>query len=122
MEDNHSLISKRALSPLAIAAGSKLLLESAGVVGAVAISSPILVGSLLAAGAFCIGKIFSEDDESESGDANQGITYVQIQNLNINLTADVVQQLNMNPKEVFNQLSEQIKESTLNAIAKAEKR
>ena len=165
MEDNHSLISKRALSPLAVAAGSKLLLESAGVVGAVAISSPILVGSLLAAGAFCMGKLFSEDDESESGDAkiieslqrtslnveiapsgevsttvgnaikptgitneqvvverNQGITYVQIQNLNINLTADVVQQLNMNPKEVFNQLSEQIKESTLNAIAKAEKR
>lgn len=164
MEEDHPLVPKHSLAPLVLAASSKFLLESAGVAGAAAITSPFLVGSLLAAGAFCIGKLFSEDDASESGDAkiieslqrtslnveiapsgevsttvgnatkaavktseqvvverHQGTTIVQIQNLNINLTADVVQQLNMNPKEVINQLSEQINETTLNAIAKAGK-
>jgi len=39
-----------------------------------------------------------------------GNTYYIIQNLNIYLTADVVQQLNINPQQVINQLHEQIKE------------
>ena len=46
----------------------------------------------------------------------QGTTIIQIQNLNINLTAQVVEQLNMNPKEVINQLTEQIRETALNSF------
>lgn len=41
---------------------------------------------------------------------DKGNTYYIIQNLNIYLTADVVQQLNINPQQVINQLHEQIKE------------
>lgn len=40
---------------------------------------------------------------------DKGNTYYIIQNLNIYLTADVVQQLNINPKEVINNIHEQIK-------------
>ena len=43
---------------------------------------------------------------------------IQIQNLSINLTAEVVQQLNMNPKEVQNYFAEQIKEATAKALLK----
>lgn len=39
-----------------------------------------------------------------------GKTIYQIQNLNIYITADVVQQLNVNPQEVVNYLHEQIQE------------
>ena len=40
---------------------------------------------------------------------DKGNTYYIIQNLNIYLTVDVVQQLNINPKEVINNIHEQIK-------------
>lgn len=40
---------------------------------------------------------------------DKGNTYYIIQNLSIYLTADVVQQLNINPQQVINQLHEQIK-------------
>ena len=40
----------------------------------------------------------------------EGTTIYNIQNLNIYLTADIVQQLNVNPQQVMNQLHEQIKE------------
>lgn len=169
MEEERSQMPKQSLVPFVIAAGSKVLLENMGAVGTIGAAaafaaSPFLVGSLLAAGAFHLGKLFFEDDASESRDTKiieslqrtslnveiapsgevsttvsnatptadrpgkqvvierrQETTIVQIQNLNINLTSDVVQQLNMNPKEVINQLTEQIKETTLNAMAKAEK-
>lgn len=39
----------------------------------------------------------------------KGTTIYNIQNLNIYLTADIVQQLNINPQQVINQLHEQIK-------------
>ena len=39
-----------------------------------------------------------------------GRTIYQIQNLNIYITAEVVQQMNVNPKEVINYLHEQIQE------------
>lgn len=39
-----------------------------------------------------------------------GRTIYQIQNLNIYITAEVVEQLNVNPKEVINYLHEQIQE------------
>ena len=41
---------------------------------------------------------------------NLGTTIYYIQNLHIHLTADVVQQLNINPQQVINQLHEQIRE------------
>ena len=40
----------------------------------------------------------------------QGTVVYQIQNLNIYLTAEVVHQLNINPKEVINQIKEQLRE------------
>ena len=40
----------------------------------------------------------------------EGTTIYNIQNLNIYLTADIVQQLNVKPQQVMNQLHEQIKE------------
>lgn len=46
----------------------------------------------------------------EVNNDNKGNTYYIIQNLNIYLTADVVQQLNVNPQQVINQLHEQIRE------------
>jgi len=39
-----------------------------------------------------------------------GRTIYQIQNLNIYITAEVVEQLNVNPEEVINHLHEQIQE------------
>lgn len=50
---------------------------------------------------------------------DKGNTYYIIQNLNIYLTADVVQQLNVNPKEVINNIHEQIKEE-IDKITKEE--
>ena len=41
---------------------------------------------------------------------------IHIQNLNICLTAEVVQQLNMNPNEIQNFFAEQIKEATVKVI------
>ena len=41
---------------------------------------------------------------------------IHIQDLHISLTADVVQQLNMNPQEVRNYFAQQIKEATAQAI------
>lgn len=49
----------------------------------------------------------------------EGATIYNIQNLNIYLTADVVQQLNINPKQVINQLHEQIKEELNSQINKS---
>ena len=43
---------------------------------------------------------------------------IQIQNLYINLNAEVVQQLNLNPKEVKNYFGEQIMEAITTAIRK----
>lgn len=43
---------------------------------------------------------------------------IQIQNLYINLNAEVVQQLNINPKEVRNYFGEQIMEAITTAIRK----
>ena len=64
---------------------------------------------------FCYYPPAGEPLEVEHDD--KGNTYYIIQNLNIYLTADVVQQLNINPQQVINQLHEQIKEE----ITKIEK-
>ena len=117
----------------AFAAGGKFLLESVGtsVVGAAFLASPMLM-RLFAAGAVHIGRLFSDGDStSPKADApvgatdsmcierQQGTTIIHIHNLaiTINLTADVVHQLNMNPEEVINQLTEQIQQTSLKAIA-----
>lgn len=44
------------------------------------------------------------------------IETIQIQNLNIYLTCEEVQQLNMNPQEVINYFAEQLKEVTVKVI------
>lgn len=63
----------------------------------------------------------SREDTPLVIEGKDGTVIYQIQNFKVYFTAEVVQQLNMNPKEVINQLPEQIKETMLNAIAKAEK-
>lgn len=151
-----SLIETPSVAPLLVATGSKFLLEGLGAsaIGAAAVASPMLVGTLLAAGAFYVSKLFTEDESKTSDSDNkilktlqrtsldvhidnrgqmsttastlaessasanvdqqvkvenrQGTTVVHIDNLTINLNAEMVQQLNMNPKEVINQLAEQI--------------
>lgn len=162
-QESKAIIESQSLAPLAVAAGSKYLLEEVGAmaVGTAVAASPLLVGTLLAAGAFYMRKLFS-DDASSSGDGkileslqrtsldvriaddgqmtttvstatetsktvkvddqvvvenHQGTTIVHINNLTINLNAEMVQQLNMNPKEVINQLTEQIQQTSLKAIA-----
>ncbi len=106
---NKTFTENRTLAPLTVAASSKFLLESLGAtaVGTSVISSPLLLGTLLAAGAFYIGKLI---------DNHQGATVIHINNLVINLNAEMVQQLNMNPKEVINQLKDQIQQTSLKAI------
>ena len=129
--------------------------------GSALVASPVLVGTLLAAGAFYVGKLLSGDnDKSAEGkildslqrtsldvriaddgqmtttvstaretsatvkvdqqvtvENQQGTTTVHIDNLTINLNAEMVQQLNINPKEVINQLTEQIQQTSLKALA-----
>jgi len=114
-----------------IAANGKFLLESIGnsAIKAALLTSPMLM-NLLAAGAVHIGKLFSDDDSTSPKDdtpveatgsmyveRKQGTTIIHIENLTINLTAEVVQQLNINPEEVINQLTEQIQQTSLKAIA-----
>ena len=108
------------LTSLAIAASTKYLLEhietTVGVSSAFA-RAPEEACRLLAAGAYYMGKILSPEgtpDEqilhnlkSANVDvkvSSDGRTY-HIQNLNYYLTAQVVHQLNTNPKEVINHLS-----------------
>lgn len=49
-------------------------------------------------------------------EVREGNTIYQIQNLNIYLTADFIQQLNMNPKEVINHNDEQIRAIVLETV------
>ena len=162
-DEKKSLIESPSVAPLVVAAGSKFLLEELGAaaVGSAIVASPVLVSTLLAAGAFYVGKLLSGDnDNSADGKIleslqrtsldvriaddgqmtttvstatetsasvkvdqqvtvknQQGTTTVHIENLTINLNAEMVQQLNMNPKEVINQLTEQIQQTSLKALA-----
>ena len=161
-DEKKSLIESPSVAPLVVA-GSKFLLEELGAaaLGSALVASPVLVGTLLAAGAFYVGKLLSGDnDKSAEGkildslqrtsldvriaddgqmtttvstaretsatvkvdqqvtvENQQGTTTVHIDNLTINLNAEMVQQLNMNPKEVINQLTEQIQQTSLKALA-----
>ena len=115
----------------ALAASGRYFLESVSnsIFGAPFYASPMLM-SLLAAGALRIGKLSSDDDRDSSKDdapvkatdsmyveRKQGTTIIHIENLTINLNAEVVQQLNMNPEEVVNQLTEQIQQTSLKALS-----
>lgn len=64
-KEEKSLIDSPNLATLAVAAGSKFLLEGlgAGAVGAAVVSSPLLVATLIGAGAFYVGKLFTEDND-----------------------------------------------------------
>lgn len=101
----------------AIAASTKYLLEhveSAVGVGAAFERAPEAACRLLAAGAYYMGRMLSPEGTSdaeilrtlEKTDVevtvrSDGKTF-NIQNLNLHLTADVIHQLNTNPKEVVN--------------------
>lgn len=141
---------------MAIAAGSKYVIEglSASTLAATGLfaSSPILVGTLFAAGVYCICRLFSDDSDDkileslnklvlkvkvnsegtvsttvkqtteqnkvvqeepnetpkpEVVESKDGKTIVyNIKNLRVYLNAEIVHQLNMNPKEVINKLIE----------------
>ena len=153
--EKKTLIETPTVAPLMVAASSKFLLDELGAaaVGTAVVASPLLVSTLLAASAFYMGKLFSDDDSAD-GDGKileslqrtsldvriadngqmsttvstasettrtvkvdkqvvvenrQGTTVVHIDNLTVNLNTEMVQQLNMNPKEVINKLSEEIK-------------
>ena len=70
-------------------------------------NTPFLFESLVVESLSYVAQLFSDEiDKSKDGIV---IESIQIQNLNINLTADVVHQLNMNPQEVINQFTEPTK-------------
>ncbi len=116
-----TIIDSRSLVPIAVATISKCLLEGLGVttLGSSTIYSHVLLGTFLATGSFYIGKLFSCDNK-EQVEHHQGTTAIHIDNLTINLTAETVQQLNMNPKEVINQFKDQIQQASLKAIVQKE--
>ncbi len=118
---NKTIVENPSLVPLAVAAGSKCLLESLGAIplGSSAIYAHVLLGTMLAVGAFYIGKLISCDNK-EMVENHQGTTTIHIDNVTINLNAEMVQQLNMNPKEVINQFKDQIQQASLKAIAQKE--
>ena len=64
-------------------------------------------------------------DDAESSESSDDIcfsirgaepTVIHIQNLNIYLTADVVQQLNMNPQQVINNNADFIRDAAIKAV------
>lgn len=130
MEKDKSLVSERDIAALAVATSSRLLFTGVGVpVGAATVvgAAPVIASALIGAGAYYLGKLFlSDEDESAEerlveeinrttldvkvGD-KQGTTICYIENLNINITNEVVKQMNINPKEGINQLQTQLKES-----------
>ena len=133
MEKDKSFLSERDFVTLAIAASSRFLLTGAGAtVGAATCigAAPVVVGALIGAGAYYLGKLFlsDEDDSAEERlieeinrtkidvkvEDKQGTTIYYVENLNINITPEVVKQMNINPKEGISQLQTQLKESVQN--------
>lgn len=130
MEKDKSLMSERDIAALAVAASGRFLLTGAGATVGVAScigAAPVVAGALIGAGAYYLGKLFlsDEDDSAEErlveeinrtmldvkvGD-KQGSTVYYVENLNINISPDVVKQMNINPKEGIYQLQTQFKES-----------
>ncbi len=165
--ENMFHVETSSVATLAMAAGSRYLLSELGpvVLGSAVAASPVMVGTLLAAGAFYMSKLFTVDGDKEQDgkileslqrtsldvhiqqdgqisttvststeaaasvkldqqvkvENHQGTTVIHIDNLIINLNAEMVQQLNLNPKEVINQLTEQIKETTLKNMVQESK-
>ena len=96
--------------------GGKFLLEGLGgsIADAAKATAAQLLENLVETSVSYVSQVLAEEiGKNKEGVVLQGI---QIQNLNINLTAEVVQQLNMNPNEVKNIFGEQIKEATVKAI------
>ena len=57
-----------------------------------------------------------DPEETKPIEVKEGSTVIQIQNLNIYFTADVVQQLNMNPQQVINNNTEFIRDAAIKAV------
>ena len=117
------------LSLLLVVSG-KHLLHGKGVgrlIGNALLNSHMMGAALLSAGVFYTSKNYAKGHLSTEGDTcpepakdvdvetssvsiknSQGTPNIYIQNLSINITAPVVEQLNMNPQEVINQFTDQI--------------
>lgn len=166
MEDTEkkSLIDSLSVAPLLVATSSRFLLSELGpaALGSAVVASPVLVGTLLAAGAFYTSKLLTDDGDKEQDgkileslkrtsmdvkiqqdgqmtttvststeasasvkldqqievETHQGTINFHIDNFTVILNAELVQQLNLNPKEVINQLSDQIKETALKTVSR----
>ena len=66
----------------------------------------------------CLPKEGNKED-AKVIEVRKDSTVIQIQNLNIYLTADVVHQLNMNPQEVINNNMDAIQKAAVEAVQKA---
>ena len=66
----------------------------------------------------CLPKEGNKED-AKVIEVRKDSTVIQIQNLNIYLTADVVHQLNMNPKEVINNNIDAIQKAAVEAVKQA---
>ena len=97
---------------------SKFLIEGLGgsISEAAKATAAQLLEDLVAASVTYVGQALAEQITQQK----EGVVVeaIQIQNLNINLTAEIIQQLNMNPNEVQNYFAEQIKEATVKALLK----
>lgn len=88
-------------------------LSTSGIVVSGLLASPAVLTTLVAAGAYCIGKLFKNVPKDAPTpkvvESKDGKTVVyNVQNLNVYINAELVQQLNVDPKEVINKLSKEI--------------
>ena len=118
-------ISGNAVTAMAVATGTRYMLEhvetTLGVDSAFA-KAPAAACRLLAAGAFYMGKLLSDGKTSENEiirsiektnmDVEVDGKNYHIDNLNMYLTAQTVNQLNMNPKEVINRFVQELKSNS----------
>lgn len=96
--EKKTLIETPSVAPLMVAASSKYLLDELGAaaVGTAVVASPLLVSTLLAAGAFYMGKLFS-DDNGADGD---GKILESLQRTSLeNRIADLREQLASAPEQ-----------------------
>ena len=118
-------ISGNAVTAMAVATGTRYMLEhvetTLGVDSAFT-KAPAAACRLLAAGAFYMGKLLSDGKTSENEiirsiektnmDVEVDGKNYHIDNLNMYLTAQTVNQLNMNPKEVINRFVQELKSNS----------
>ena len=118
-------ISGNAVTAMAVATGTRYMLEHVETtlgVGSAFAKAPAAACRLLAAGAFYMGKLLSDGKTSENEiirsiektnmDVEVDGKNYHIDNLNMYLTAQTVNQLNMNPQEVINRFVQELKSNS----------